>query len=58
MWTIWRQRNNRVFEGFERPTMDLKLILLRSLVEWMAVLPRHSCSSLPEFIDCCNFSLF
>ena len=56
MWDIWREHNNRAFEGSEWSMTDLKMVLLLSLFEWMTVLPCHFCSNLFEFIGCCNFS--
>jgi len=38
MWSIWKEWNNRAFEGFERSMMDLKLLILCALFDWMAVL--------------------
>ena len=35
MWCLWRERNCRTFEGCERNIFDLKLLLLRTLVDWM-----------------------
>ena len=28
MWAIWRECNNRAFEGAKRPKMDLKMIIV------------------------------
>ena len=35
MWCLWRERNARTFEGCERNIFDLKLLLLRTLFDWM-----------------------
>lgn len=37
-WSIWKEWNNRAFEGFERSLMDLKLLISCALFDWMAVL--------------------
>ena len=34
---------------------ELKLLLLRSLYDWMAALSSHSFSNMVEFLDLCNF---
>ena len=34
MWNIWRERNNRIFEGEERSIFELKRVFLLSLFEW------------------------
>ena len=37
MWIIWHERNNWAFEGIEHTTTELKMIVLKSLFDWMAV---------------------
>ena len=34
-WCIWRERNARNFDGCEKSVLDLKLLFLKSLFEWM-----------------------
>ena len=51
MWVLWRERNLRVFEGQERTVLDLKLVLLRTLFDWMHGNSNHSFSSFKEFLD-------
>ena len=55
MWTIWKERNYRVFEDVERSTMVVKQAFLKSLYEWMVLFSSHSFSSILDLIDCCNF---
>lgn len=38
MWCIWRERNAMIFEWCESSVLDLKLLLLISLFEWMTAL--------------------
>ena len=38
MWCLWRERNMRIFEGCEQHVDELKLLFLRTLFEWMALL--------------------
>jgi len=53
MWTVWKE-----FEDIERSMMVVKQTFLKSLYEWMVLLSSHSFSSILDFIDCYNFSLF
>jgi hypothetical protein len=39
---MWKERNNRTFEGVERPSVELKMIFHRTLYEWMTTLSGHS----------------
>ena len=55
MWTIWKERNYRVFEDVERSTMVVKQAFLKSLYKWMVLFSSHSFSSILDLIDCCNF---
>ena len=36
MWLLWREWNNRVFEGIEVTSMELKSRVFRTLFEWMS----------------------
>jgi hypothetical protein len=51
MWLIWRERNRRAFEDSERHSMDLKLIFLRTIVEWMAAMHSQPHFTMFHFID-------
>ena len=53
MWLIWRERNQRVFEDIERHTVDMKLIFIRTLMDWMAAGSSQDCPSILSFIDDC-----
>ena len=53
MWLLWRERNQRAFEDVERHSADLKLFLIRTLMEWTAAVSSRSFSSVFAFIDGC-----
>jgi hypothetical protein len=60
MWSIWRERNRRIFEDSESNVLLLKSSL-RSLLDWaLAHVPTFSLGNLVDlicFLDC-NNSLF
>ena len=56
MWLLWRERNQRVFEGQEVTSQDLKSNLLRTLYEWVSITTNPAISSYEEFLDSCNLS--
>jgi hypothetical protein len=35
LWCLWRERNLRIFEDGDQSTLDLRLLLLRTLFDWM-----------------------
>jgi len=47
-WCIWRERNRRVFEGFETPVQHLKDLFIKTLFYWEK--GKFSSSSL-ELVD-------
>ena len=51
MWCIWRERNNRCFEDFERTIADLKLFFFKTLLDWMSIIGSHSIFSVYDLID-------
>ena len=53
MWLLWRERNQQAFEDSEWHTVELKLILLRTLMELLAAVSRLSFPSVLAFIDDC-----
>ena len=53
MWLLWRERNQRAFKDSERHSAELKLILLRTLMEWITAVSSHSFPSVFAFIDGC-----
>jgi hypothetical protein len=54
MWMVWRESNSWAFEGIERTTIDLKMILLRALFDWMVAWHSTVPISLLDFIDGCS----
>ena len=44
VWVLWKERNNHTFKGLERSLVELKLVFLCTLYEWMAALGGHSFS--------------
>ncbi len=55
MWLVWRVRKHKAFEGTEGITMELKMILLCVLFNWIAALHNPLSSSLLDFLDTCSF---
>ena len=54
MWCIWRERNNRCFEDFERTIADLKLFFFKTLSDWMSIIGSHSIFSVYDLKDACH----
>ena len=55
MWSIWREQNNRIFEGEECSIIELKCIFLLSLFEWRTALSGFDTTFVLDFVDLCNF---
>jgi hypothetical protein len=55
MWSLWRERNSRSFEGREKPLLDLKQSVLNTLLEWAAAMGLIPCYSLIFAPLLCNF---
>jgi hypothetical protein len=53
MWLLWRERNQKAFEDAERHSADLKLLIIRTLMEWTAAVTSCSFPSVFAFIDGC-----
>ena len=53
MWLLWRERNRRAFEDTEHHTVELKMILIWALHDWMTALLGHSYQPVLDFIDSC-----
>jgi hypothetical protein len=54
MWSLWRERNSRIFEHGELNIEDLKLQFFRTLFEWMQATNVSSCDSFQDFVISCN----
>ena len=55
LWCLWRERNNRCFEGMEWSTLEIKSLLLHSLFTWCCAFSSFSWSNLFVMLDHCNF---
>ena len=55
IWSIWRERNFRIFEGIERSIQDLKTSFFQTLFGWTNASGVLSFSSLSGLIDRCSF---
>ncbi|KAL6343049.1 hypothetical protein AAG906_017861 [Vitis piasezkii] len=51
MWTIWKERNRRVFDDIERNDQDIKSIFLYTFVNWVRVYIEEHTLSLIDFVD-------
>ena len=54
MWCIWRERNEHSFEDCEWSYVEIKLLFLRSLLDWVAGWGLYSCTSLIQFPELCS----
>ena len=54
MWCLWQERNLRSFEDVESGSLDLKLLFLRTLYDWIQALGLFSFSSFHVFLSSCN----
>ena len=54
MWCLWRERNERTFEGCEQNISELKTLLFRTLFDWMAATSLFTFSNFLEFFDYCS----
>ncbi len=50
------RQNNRIFEGCEVTSLELKSRFLRTLFEWMSTFTNLGLSSFEEFLDLCTLS--
>ena len=57
-WCIWRERNSRTFEDKERNLLDLKWLIMYTLMEWSNASGLTSFSSIFDFLDYCVCNSF
>jgi len=50
-WSIWRERNRRVFEGVEMPLQCFKYYFIKSLYFWDKGIFCYSSLDLLDFVD-------
>lgn len=55
MWSLWRERNARVFEREEGSAVQIKKSCLFTLYEWAKAHSLVSCDILPDFVDMLSF---
>ena len=53
-WCLWWERNARGFEGMERNALELKGLVLRTLMEWSKAFGALVFSSVLDFLESCN----
>jgi hypothetical protein len=53
-WCLWWERNTRCFEGMERNVLELKGLVLRTLMEWSKASGVLVFSSVLDFLESCN----
>ena len=57
MWTIWRERNSRIFEDEEHSKTKLAKLFFGLLFDWARVWRLTSEVSLASFVVSLNFTL-
>ena len=50
-WCLWRERNSRSFEGKENNLIEIKLIFIRTLMEWSKAAGATHCTTVLDFIS-------
>jgi hypothetical protein len=50
-WCLWWERNSRSLDGKENNLMELKLMFLRTLMEWSKAAGATSCTTILDFIS-------
>ena len=50
-WSMWKERNQRIFAGKARSYQDFKLYVLRTLYSWILALGDGTYGNLLDFID-------
>ena len=56
MWTVWRERNSRIFEEIEHSPTKLGELFFGLLFDWARVWGFTSAVSLADFVVSLNFS--
>ncbi|WMV40277.1 hypothetical protein MTR67_033662 [Solanum verrucosum] len=50
-WTLWKEKNCRVFDGISIPTSTLKAISLSTLFSWHFLFPVNSVDNFLDFVS-------
>jgi hypothetical protein len=53
-WCLWWERNARCFEGMERNVLELKGLVLRTLMEWSKAFGALVFPYVLDFLESCN----
>ena len=53
LWCLWRERNDRCFEGREHHMLDMKALFLCTLLDWMVATGLFSVSTTLDLLDLC-----
>ena len=53
-WCLWWERNSRCFEGKERHILELKWLLIRTLMDWTNASGLLSFHTIFYFLDYCT----
>ena len=57
MWCLWRERNDRTFNGVEKSIPALKFYFLHTLLDWSKASHLDFSSSLSDLVDLCSARL-
>jgi hypothetical protein len=57
LWTVWRERNSRIFEDKEHSMAKLTELFFGTLFDWARVWGFTSALSLADFVVSISFSL-
>ena len=58
MWCLWRERNDRTFNGVEKSIPALKFYFLHTLLDWSKASHLDFSSSLSDLVDLCSARLW
>ena len=58
MWCLWRERNDRTFNGVEKSIPALKFYFLHTLLDWSKAYHLDFSSSLSDLVDLCSARLW
>jgi len=50
-WSVWKERNQRIFEGKDLSLHELKLYFLRMFYSWSQVLDDSAKLTFVDFVD-------
>ncbi len=53
MWCLWREQNDRTFNGFEKSILAIKFQFLHTLLDWLKASHLDSTMPLSDMTDLC-----